>query len=187
MEPHHLVGRRVRPQLDPQDLSFTAPDLLFVGRRKPRPLVPHLMVCRAEPNKSGEGHCFPDLHSWFRFLTILFARQFLSLDPRKVEFLLEPAVEFCPDPTPPQETLPLPGAPVLSRLALSDTGFVFDPVSGDSFTLNQTGLALLRIFLRHRGILQVLEEVERDFEVDPLEAERDIHDFAVQLAGSLKP
>lgn len=100
---------------------------------------------------------------------------------------MESAVECAADPILSQETLPLPGAPVLARLALSDTGFAFDPVSGDSFTLNHTGLALLRIFLHHRDILQVLEEVERDFDVDPLEAERDIHDFAVQLAGSLKP
>ncbi|MDP1833235.1 MAG: PqqD family protein [Geothrix sp.] len=91
------------------------------------------------------------------------------------------------EPPPFHETLPLPGATVLARLALSDTGFAFDPVSGDSFTLNQTGLALLRIFLRHRNIAEVLEEVERDFDVDPLEAERDIHDFAVQISGSLKP
>ncbi len=29
----------------------------------------------------------------------------------------------------------------LSKLAVSDSGFLFDPVSGQSFTLNHTGLA----------------------------------------------
>jgi len=32
----------------------------------------------------------------------------------------------------------------LGLLAISDTGFVFDPRSGHSYTVNSTGLALLR-------------------------------------------
>lgn len=92
-----------------------------------------------------------------------------------------------PEVLPALDDLPLPPPTALARLALSDTGFAFDPVSGDSFTLNQTGLALFRIFLRHRALPEVLAEVARTFAVDPREAERDIHDFAVQLSGSLKP
>ncbi len=91
-----------------------------------------------------------------------------------------------PSSCPPNE-LPLPAAAVLARLALSDNGFAFDPVSGDSFTLNQSGLTLIRAFLHHRTLQEVLEAVQQEFEVGAQEAERDIHEFAVQLTGSLKP
>jgi len=83
--------------------------------------------------------------------------------------------------------LALPESAVLARLALSDNGFVFDPVSGDTFTLNMTGLAILRLFLHHRKLEEVVEEIMLAFQVDRQEAERDIQEFATQLAGSLKP
>ena len=34
---------------------------------------------------------------------------------------------------------------LFQRLASSESGFVFDPVSGQSYTVNETGLALLRL------------------------------------------
>ena len=40
---------------------------------------------------------------------------------------------------------------VLRRLALSDSGFVFDPLSGASFTVNASGLALIRILQEGHG------------------------------------
>jgi len=39
-------------------------------------------------------------------------------------------------------SISLPAA--LADLAVSPTGFVFDPASGQSFTVNDTGLAVLR-------------------------------------------
>jgi hypothetical protein len=83
--------------------------------------------------------------------------------------------------------LRLPDAALLARMAASDNGFVFDPVSGNSFTLNPTGLDLFRIFLRHRVLKEVLAEVGAEYEVRLPEVERDILEFAAVLSGSLKP
>ncbi len=33
----------------------------------------------------------------------------------------------------------------LKNLALSDTGFVFDPTTGNTYTLNETALAIVRL------------------------------------------
>ena len=70
---------------------------------------------------------------------------------------------------------------ILKRLALNEEGFVFDPTTGDSFLLTATGLVLLR------GVQEGLDEarltarlVER-FDVDALQAARDVDDFLVQL------
>lgn len=69
----------------------------------------------------------------------------------------------------------------LRSLALNPDGFAFDPTTGESFTLNAPGLAIvegLREGLEQEGIVARL--VER-FEVEPLEASRDVDDFLDHL------
>ena len=83
-------------------------------------------------------------------------------------------------------TLRLPETAVLQRLAISETGFVFDPVNGDSFTLNGTGLVLLRLFQRKNDLAQVVADVVVEFDVSEREAERDILEFATALCGNLR-
>jgi hypothetical protein len=83
--------------------------------------------------------------------------------------------------------LRLPDSALLSRMAISDNGFVFDPVTGNSFTLNATGLALLRILRLHRNLDSVLEAVATEYEVPASEAERDVLEFSSVLCGSMKP
>ena len=45
------------------------------------------------------------------------------------------------------QTVEFPKQALFNRLALSGSGFVFDPVTGNSFTVNTTGLSILRITL----------------------------------------
>ncbi|MDQ7002586.1 MAG: PqqD family peptide modification chaperone [Ghiorsea sp.] len=75
----------------------------------------------------------------------------------------------------------LPAKEVLQRLALNDSGFVFDPVSGLSFTANPVALFVLR-HLQHQDDLAILfETVETEFDVSRSEAERDLTDFFAQI------
>jgi len=39
----------------------------------------------------------------------------------------------------------------LSSLAVNESGFAFDPASGHTFTLNRTGLVILRLVGRGAG------------------------------------
>jgi hypothetical protein len=52
----------------------------------------------------------------------------------------------------------------LAMLAISDTGFVFDPRTGHSYTVNSTGLALLRALKQGLSISAAQAEVEHAFE-----------------------
>jgi len=70
-----------------------------------------------------------------------------------------------------------PKLDVLNRLAVSESGFVFDPASGHSFTVNETGLALLRLLLKQQRLDQILETLSNDFNADPREIERDVIEF----------
>ncbi len=83
--------------------------------------------------------------------------------------------------------LRLPDAAILQRLAISETGFVFDPVNGNSFTLNGSGLALLRLFQTDNDLAHVCSTIVAEFDISERDAERDIIEFATQLCESLRP
>ena len=69
----------------------------------------------------------------------------------------------------------------LARLALSDEGFIFDPVTGNSFTTNRVGLWILKQLKEGKEPSQILSEMTEKFDVDAETAERDFTDFIEQL------
>lgn len=74
-----------------------------------------------------------------------------------------------------------PPADVLDRLAVSGSGFVFDPASGHHFTVNETGLVLLRLILQEQRLDQILEALCNEFDADPRDIERDVIEFVSAL------
>jgi len=73
----------------------------------------------------------------------------------------------------------------LQRLAVSESGFIFDPASGQSFTVNETGLTLIRL-LQNNDDTQALSTIlQQTYEADPSELARDIDDFQDELAELL--
>ena len=68
----------------------------------------------------------------------------------------------------------------LLDLAVSDSGFVFDPRSGTTFTVNKTGVVLLRGIVRGLDRGRLMDELETQFEVLEADLHRDIDEF-VQL------
>lgn len=75
---------------------------------------------------------------------------------------------------------------VLMRLALSDNGFVFDPVTGNSFTVNGTGLSILRRLQHETDLARIVASLCAEYEVEPLAAERDVIEFANLLRNAFK-
>ncbi len=69
-------------------------------------------------------------------------------------------------------------ADILKRLALSESGFVFDPVTGDSFTANATALAIIRLAQHERGAKRIAAALAREFDVGTAEAERELIEFS---------
>ncbi len=72
------------------------------------------------------------------------------------------------------------------RLALSESGFVFDPVSGQSFTVNETGLVVLRLVQQQDDLDQIAEQLAEQFDASIVEIKRDVQDFTNRLQGFLK-
>ena len=79
----------------------------------------------------------------------------------------------------------LPDAKSLERLAVSESGFVFDPVSGHSFTLNETGLSILRALQQDRRLDALRADLSAEFDVDAMTLERDLLEFLGSLRDQL--
>ena len=70
----------------------------------------------------------------------------------------------------------------LRDLAVSDAGFVFDPLSGHTFTVNSTGLAALRALKEGRTPEAVAEALRGAFELEGDEdLARDLDEFVARL------
>ena len=82
--------------------------------------------------------------------------------------------------------LELPKPEHLMRLALSDIGFVFDPVTGNSFSVNGSGLAILRRLQQGTDLPGIVASLSEEFEVDILAAERDVIEFANLLRNTFR-
>ena len=65
----------------------------------------------------------------------------------------------------------------LRQLAISDTGFVFDPFSGSTFTVNQTGLTILEGLRRGEDRPALVDRLRARFDVHGEDLERDLDEF----------
>ncbi len=70
----------------------------------------------------------------------------------------------------------------LRELAVSDSGFVFDPSTGHTFTVNPSGLRILQWLKEGAEPESVAQRLAEQFEVEPGEdPARDVQDFLMQL------
>ncbi|WP_457622050.1 HPr-rel-A system PqqD family peptide chaperone [Persephonella sp.] len=69
----------------------------------------------------------------------------------------------------------------ISQLAINEEGFVFDPLTGESYTVNQTGLLILKRLKEGKSEEEIIKEVTENFEISREEAERDFTDFIEKL------
>ena len=73
----------------------------------------------------------------------------------------------------------------LKRLATSESGFIFDPATGDSFTANATALAIIKLAATESDPARIAEQLAIEFEVSKAQAEREVVEFASVLRQAL--
>ena len=70
----------------------------------------------------------------------------------------------------------------LRQLAVSDTGFVFDPISGHSFTVNPTAGRVLSLLKDGDDVDAIAARLAEEFELEGGEdLSRDVEDFLSRL------
>ena len=70
---------------------------------------------------------------------------------------------------------------IRNNIALSDSGFIFDPSTGDSFSLNPIGLEILRMLKSGKDKSFILKYMVDTYQTDMETAEKDYDDFMGML------
>jgi hypothetical protein len=72
----------------------------------------------------------------------------------------------------------------LSKLAVNEDGFVFDPNTGNSFQVSPTGLVILHGLMAEKCDADIVEQLAIKYDVTIDNALRDLNDFRGQLKTS---
>lgn len=70
---------------------------------------------------------------------------------------------------------------IKNNIAISDSGFVFDPSTGESFTFNPTGLEIFRYLKEEKTFEEITEIITDKYDVDERNFERFYYDFISML------
>ncbi len=70
---------------------------------------------------------------------------------------------------------------IIKEIKISDNGFVFNSNTGDSFSLNSTGLELIQLISQEKEIEEIKEVFTTRFDLDELTFEKDFYEFCSLL------
>jgi hypothetical protein len=65
----------------------------------------------------------------------------------------------------------------LARLTLPSEGLAFDPSTGDTFMVNDSGKRILKAFQIGRNKGDIIRMLREEFQISQEDAERDVADF----------
>lgn len=70
---------------------------------------------------------------------------------------------------------------VAENLAISETGFMFLPTTGETFTSNEIGKNIIQMLQKGESEDKIIEAITNEYEVDSNTFEKDLSDFIHQL------
>ncbi len=70
---------------------------------------------------------------------------------------------------------------IKKNIAVSESGFVFDPSTGESFSLNQVGLELVELLKQGEDFDAIKKEILEKYDVDEISFEKYYYDFINSL------
>lgn len=73
---------------------------------------------------------------------------------------------------------------IKGNIALSENGFIFNPSTGDSFTINNTGKEVLMLIKEGKSINQITDLMLEKYDLDKITMERYLADFVNDLTAS---
>ena len=68
------------------------------------------------------------------------------------------------------------------NIALSESGFIFDPTTGDSYSVNSTGSKIFELLKEGLSKDQIIEDLLNTFNSDTKQVTEDLDDFLIHLA-----
>ncbi len=70
---------------------------------------------------------------------------------------------------------------IRKNIAISETGFVFNPTTGDSYSINQVGQEILGYLGENKSPDEITSLMTTDYEIDPQSFEKYFYDFISML------
>ncbi len=67
------------------------------------------------------------------------------------------------------------------NIAISENGFIFNPLSGDSFSTNPIGQEIIRLMKEEKSREEIVKTVAEKYNVDSATIEKDLEDFFQML------
>lgn len=72
--------------------------------------------------------------------------------------------------------------PLKKNIAISDSGFIFDPLTGNSFSTNPIGLEIIEQLKQNKSVAEIKNNLLEQYDVVSIAIEKDLDDFLQQLA-----
>ncbi len=63
------------------------------------------------------------------------------------------------------------------NIAISESGFIFNPEIGTSFTTNSLGVAILKQLKEKTSLDQIKDSIVKNYDIDAITCEKDLDDF----------
>lgn len=70
---------------------------------------------------------------------------------------------------------------IKSNVAISESGFVFDPFSGESYSVNPIGAEVFNSMKADKSYEEISAELMEKYQVEAVTLEKDLHDFFEML------
>jgi hypothetical protein len=67
------------------------------------------------------------------------------------------------------------------NIAISESGLIFNPVNGESFSVNPVGLEIIRMIREETPVDEICRVILERFTVDASSFDKDFHDFVSRL------
>ena len=73
---------------------------------------------------------------------------------------------------------------IRKNVAISDSGFIFNPSTGDSFSANPIGLEIIRMVKEEMPLEEIKKTIMEKYSTDDSTFEKDYYDFMLMLQSN---
>jgi alpha-N-acetylglucosamine transferase len=67
------------------------------------------------------------------------------------------------------------------NIAVSENGFLFDPTTGESYSLNKTGQLIVKLISEGNSEAKIIESIQAKYDVESAALQRYLDDFIMML------
>lgn len=70
---------------------------------------------------------------------------------------------------------------VRKNIAISDSGFLFNPSTGDSYSINPIGHEIVQSLQEGKAEVEIIDQITEKYMIDKITVEKDLYDFLNML------